>query len=802
MNISLRWLEEFLRRPLDPPDVTQRLTMLGAPVDAVEPVHPGLDDIVIGQVEEVRPHPNADRLRVCTVNAGGAERMNVVCGATNVAAGKKYPFAPVGGTVPHGKGGVPMRIERAELRGETSEGMLCSARELGLGQDHEGILELDTDAPPGTRFLDALPIADYRLVVDITPNRPDLLGHKGVARELGASYRVPFRLPPVPGASPADLPPERRAETSGMVGGVAIAIEDPESCPRFHAAVIRGARVGPSPEWLRRRLAAVGVRSINNVVDATNYVMLELNQPMHAYDVATLKGPALVVRRARHGERLVTLDGVERALDGDMIAITDRSGVIGLAGIMGGASTEVSSATRDVLLEGAYWNPSRIRRARRTLGMGTEASYRFERGIDRWGGGDAMRRCIELVLATAGGELAEAPLDLWPEPSHPPRIFLRPARVARLLGVELPTQAIERYLVSIGAAVLSKPEDGRMAVDVPGWRPDLTREIDLIEEIARLHGYDNFPSELRPFRPGTLPDAPGERALASVRRGMVELGLYEVSTLPMGPAQDDASVRLLNPLSSDHGYLRSRLLPGLVRLVEANWANQVADVRLFEIGTTFLAGAPGQRPVEQQRVAAVLTGRREPAHWSGSGEARFDLWDLKGRFEAAVALAIPAAAVQVEDDAWVARDASGGIVGRAGSLTADAPPWAAPLYGFELAVDPSPRPAVRFEPLPATPASERVLALLLPQGVTAAQVEAVLRRAGGGLLERIGVESDYRGPELPPGTRSVAFRLTFRAPDRTLRDSEVDQVEARVLAAVATELGIHRRDAGPHRPGE
>jgi phenylalanyl-tRNA synthetase beta chain len=802
MNVSLRWLEAFLRRPLDPRDVADRLAMLGAPVDAVEPLHTDLAELVVGLVEEVRPHPNADRLRVCLVNDGTAERHNVVCGAPNVTAGKRYPFARLGTTVPYGKGGAPMKIERAKLRGEVSEGMLCSARELGLGQEHDGILELDTDASPGTPLLEAVPLSDHRLVVDVTPNRPDLLCHKGVARELSAAYDAPFRLPSIPGAESLDVPSPRRATTTGSVGGIAITIEDPVSCPRFHAALIRGTRVGASPAWLRARLEAVGVRSINNVVDATNYVMLELNQPMHAYDAATLRGPALIVRRARTGERLVTLDDEERTLDAEMVAIADAGGVIGLAGLMGGASTEVSRETSDVLLEAAYWDPPRIRRTRRALGMSTEASYRFERTIDRWAGGDAMRRCIELILATGGGAPADAPLDLWPEPSHPPRIFLRPARVAQVLGVEVPWNAIERYLVAIGATVVSKPGDGRIAVDVPGWRPDLAREIDLIEEIARLHGYDTFPSDLRPFRMGTLPDAQEEIATAAVRRGMVEQGLYEVSRLPLGPADGEDSVRLLNPLSSEDAWLRRRLLPGLVRLVEHNWANRVEDVRLFEIGTAWAAGAAGERPSEGRRLAAVFTGRREPRHWTGTGEGRFDLWDLKGRFEAAVALAIPGGVVQVERNAWVARDAEGRIVGEAAPLTADAPPWAAPLYGFELVLDPSPRRPPQFTPLPATPASDRVLALLLPAGVTAGQVEEVLRGAGVALLERIEIESDYRGPELPAGVRSVAFRLVFRAPDRTLRDAEVDQAETRLLAALGDELGVRRRGADAAGGGE
>jgi phenylalanyl-tRNA synthetase beta chain len=794
VNVSRRWLEEFLRRPLEARDVARRLAMLGAPVDAIEPLGGGLDEILVAQVESVRPHPNADRLRLCVVNDGTPERRRVVCGAANVTPGKKYPFAGVGATVPHGKGGVPMRIERAKLRGEVSEGMLCSARELGLGQDHEGILELDTEAPPGTPLLEALPLDDDRLVVDVTPNRPDLLGHKGVARELAAAYGVPFRLPTIPGAEALDVPPPRRAEVAGKAGSIGIALEDLAGCRRFHAAVVRGVRVGPSPAWLARRLEAVGVRAINNVVDATNYVMLELNQPMHAYDASLLRGDRLIVRRARAGEALVTLDDQARTLDPEMTAIADAEGAIGVAGVMGGAGAEVRAETRDVLLEAAWWTPSAVRRTRRRLALPTEASYRFERGVDLWAGADAMRRCIELVLATAGGTLDGAPLDLWPEPSHPPRIFLRPARVAQVLGVELPWPELERCLVAIGAAVLSKPEDGRMAVDVPGWRPDLRGEIDLIEEIARIHGYDDFPIELRPARVGTLADAPVEGVTRDIRRRLAAEGLLETTSLPM--VADDApdAVRLLNPVSATERALRRELLPGLLRAAERNWAAHVRDVRLFEVGTVFRA-AEG-RPLEAPHAAGIVTGAREPRHWTGTGRDDYDRWDLKGLFEAAVALANPGASVQVEGDAWIAVAPGQRVVGRAAGLEADAPAWAAPVFGFEVEIDPSPRQPPRFRTLPSTPSSERDLALLLPATVTVEQVRRVLARAGGPLLEGVAVLDQYRGPGVAPGFRSVALRLTFRAPDRTLRDREVDGAEQRILTALEDELGVRRRDGG------
>lgn len=795
MNVSRRWLEDFLRRPLDAGDIAGRLGMLGAPVDAIEPLNAALSEIRVALVEAVIPHPNADRLRVCIVDDGTAERRRVVCGAPNVTAGKKYPFAPIGATLPGG-----LKIERRKLRGEVSEGMLCSARELGLGADQDGLLELETPAPPGTALLEALPIGDHRLVVDVTPNRPDLLGHKGVARELSAALGVPFRLPVIPGSTGADVPPPRRFGGSAELGGIRVTLEDLEGCFRFHGALVRGVAIGPSPVWLQRRLEAVGVRAINNVVDATNYVMLELNQPMHAYDAARLGGARLVVRRARRGESLVTLDEVSRTLDGEMTAIADDAGVIGVAGVMGGASTEVSSGTTDILLEAAYWEPRRIRRTRRALNLSTEASYRFERGIDLWAGADAMRRCIELVLATAGGTLVDAPVDLWPEPSHPPRIFLRPARVTQVLGVPIAWGEIERCLVAIGATVVSKPDDGRIAVDVPGWRPDLREEIDLIEEIARIHGYDAFPIELRPYRPGSLPDAPIEQATSRVRRGLVAQGLFEVATLPMVPDHGAESVRLLNPLSATDAYLRATLLPGLVRQVELNWSNHVREVRLFEIGTVFRGTAAG-RPAERRHLAGVVTGRRDPPHWTDAARPDYDRWDLKGLFEAAAALANPVASVQVEGDAWVAVAEDGRVLGRAMPLAADAPPWAAPVWGFEMQLDAAPRQPTRFHSLPSTPSSERDLALLLPAAVSAGQVRRTLERVGGDLLVGVAVLDEYRAAGLGDAARSVLFRLTFRAPDRTLRDAEVDEAERRLLASLERELGVRRRDAGQPKGG-
>jgi phenylalanyl-tRNA synthetase beta chain len=559
-------------------------------------------------------------------------------------------------------------------------------------------------------------------------------------------------------------------------------------------AVIRGVTVGPSPAWLIGRLASIGQRAINNVVDATNYILFELNQPLHAFDLAKLNGPAVVVRRAKPGEKIVTLDGVTRTLTPDMTAICDAKRPTIIAGVMGSADSEVSPATTDLVLECAYFQPTRIRRTRRALELSSESSYRFERGIDMLGMPDALRRAIELIVAVAGGELREPPLDLWPEPQQERTIFLRPERVAHLLGMPVEQAEIERWLTAVGFFVA--PKDGRLAVQVPGWRPDVTREVDLIEEVARLKGYDAFPDELRPYRPGTVPDAPEEQGRARVREGLVRLGLLEARTLPLGPPDGPDSVRILNPLSAEDAHLRGRLLPGLVRRVEHNWANRTRDIRLFELGTVFRQG--NGAPEEWTSVAVVITGARRPPHWSeGAKLPDMDIWDLKHHFELAVDLAAPWCTVEPATGGvvgWVAVQRGGEVVGQAGPLDADAPVWAAPLFGLELRLALTDRSPVVYRPLPAQPAVEQDVALVLPPGVTAARVAEVLRRAVGPLLEGLEVFDEYRGPGIPGGHRSVAWHCTFRDPARTLRETEVKEALARGLAALEDELGVRRRE--------
>lgn len=797
MDVSLRWLRS-LAPGIEgtPQEIADRLALLGFPVDEVVPLGAEIRGVVVARVEDVRPHPNADRLRVCTVNAGElGEALQVVCGAPNVEAGRLYPFAPVGAELP---GGIQLR--RAKIRGETSNGMLCSAKELGLGRDHAGILALHGDWAPGTPFVEAMGLDDWRLAVDVTPNRGDLFSHLGVARELAPGGEDGIRLAPFPGAPDARLPIDTVAR-DGEADGVTVSIEDPDGCGRFLAAVVRGVRVGPSPEWLAMRLRAVGLRPINNVVDATNHVMMELGQPLHAYDLATLRGGTIRARAAADGEAVRTLDGQDRALAAGDLVIADGARVIGVAGVMGGEETEVGDATVDLLIECAHFDARRVRKTRTRLGLSTDASQRFERGVDPEGGPDALRRVVSLILAVAGGRATGA-VDVCPRPYAPPVVPLRPEYVERILGVELAPREIADLLRPIGFGVNAGSSPVR--VTVPGFRTDVTREADLVEEIARRRGYDTFSEALLPYRPTAVPDDPRVAVERRLQQLLVRWGFLESRTLSFAPPSE-GSVAVLNPLSAEDAHLRTGLLHGLLRRVEHNLARGVRDVRLFTIGTVFRAAPDGGAPVEEVRVAAAFTGARMPLHWSGPSPA-WDAWDLRALLDE-LAAEYPSGAVRPGDagaaEAFLAPDPRFALVsagatvgggGRAADGAADLPAWAGDVWLLEATVPAAAadRRGVSYRPVPELPASERDLALLVPRGVAAGTLEAAIREAAGPLLEAVFPFDRYEGKGLPEGTHSLAWRLRFRAADRTLTDAEVDGAVARVLEALEAH-GVRRR---------
>ena len=826
MKVSYRWLRELAPGiGLSPEEAVERLALRGAPVEEVVDLSAGLGDVRIGQVLEAAPHPRADRLTLCRV-AGPAGEVAVVCGAPDVRAGAFYPFAPVGSTLPGG-----FKIGRRKIRGEPSEGMLCSEKELGLGTDHAGIMLLNGEFDAGAPFVEAMGLDDFRFDVEVTPNRGDLLSHVGVARELHPRGQAAVALPPFPvshardsgdpGAGAASF---ARGGSEAEAAGVAIKIEDAQLCPRYLGAVIRGVSVGPSPLWLANRLRAVGARPVNNVVDATNYAMLELGQPLHAFDLAELEGSTVVVGRARPGESMVTLDGESRALSPEMLTIRDAGRPVAVAGVMGGANSEVSAETTDVLLECALFEPRQVRAARRALGMSTDASYRFERGVDPEAMETAVHRAASLIVATAGGALDGKVIDACPSPWKPPVVELRPSRVRHVLGVGFEPKEIAGLLTPLGYAMAegdtgdgAAGDDRPLRFRVPGHRSwDTLREVDLIEEVARAHGYDAFPETLGPYRPGTVPDHPLFRLEDALRAALVADGISEAQTPALCP-EAAGDVTVLNPASDQESRLRRDLLSGLLRHVERNMARRTGDVRLFELGTAFAvpATAPGETtrtaaPQETTRAAVVLAGRRAPVHWSGEPE-RFGVHDAARALGLIAREACPAARV-VPADGEDARfvpgrwyqlvDEDEQVVGAGGEVRparVDLPPWAGAVVGTEvvLPAEPAPRPDVRARSLPDQPSSTRDVAMLVPCRTPVGTVLEAVRGAKAAVLEDAEVFDVYEGGDLQAGTRSVAFRLRFRASDRTLTDAEVDRVLRRVLRKVKEETGVEPRVVQP-----
>lgn len=784
---------------LSPEEVAETLALRGAPVESLTPLALGLEKLLVARVDSVGPHPDAHHLSVCTVDAGG-EPLQVVCGAPNVRPGRFYPFAPAGSRLPSGVG-----IHRALIRGVESNGMLCSEAELGVGTDGSGLMEMEGEFVPGQPLAGALGLNDWRLDVEITANRGDLLSHLGVARELAAAGDGDARLEPLPGASDVTLRP-LRAEDRVSAEGVSVEIRDPDLCLRYLGAVVRGVRVGPSPSWLASRIRAAGSRPINNVVDATNYVLLELGQPLHAFDLGKLGGSAIVVRRSREGELIRTLDGVDRRLTGDMLAICDATDPVAIAGVMGGLESEVSEATTDLLLECALFKPGSIRATRSALELSTDASYRFERGVDPEGMDLALRRAMEIILATGGGTPDRMVLDVCPQPWAGLVVPLRPSRLERLLGISLSQEEIGGLLAPLGFRVLGK-RDASLEIAVPGYRSyDVLREVDLLEEVARAYGYDRFPEVLGPFRPGSVPDHPLFQLEDQLRDLMVGEGFLEAQTMAFAP-EGRGDVQLSNPVSAQEAWLRAALLPGLLRRTEFNFARGRRDIRLFEIGTVFSERGEGEIPVEESHLSAVVTGSRAPLHWQGESP-QVDLWDAKGllrrlvsncRVEGATVIGgAPEGGDLVPEESFSVVDPEGRVMGYGGRVrpgVLDAPAWAGPVWGLEISLprEPEPAPVRQYEPPPAFPGVDRDLALLLSRDVQARQVEEVIRNVSGLLLVDLQIFDLYEGEGIPEGYRSLAFRLRFQSDRRTLTDEEVERSVASVMGRLREELGVEAR---------
>jgi phenylalanyl-tRNA synthetase beta chain len=808
MKVTLNWLKQYVDFTWTPDELTERLTMLGLEVEGVRKLAGEFEGIVVAEVITRDKHPNADKLSLCRVNDGKGERQ-IVCGAQNFTAGDKVPLILPGASLPLKPGEKePFTIKVGKIRGVESHGMLCSPRELGLADDAEGLLILRPEAPVGQPFAEYLGRSGSDVVYDleVTPNRPDLNSVIGIAREIAAFTGNPLRIPDAGITAPLSVVGADPAELVGQ--WVQVRVEQPELCPRYTARILRGVKVAPSPDWLRTALEKVGVRSINNVVDVTNYVMLETGQPLHAFDyhliAPTTQGkPAVVVRRARPGEKFITLDDQERSLSAEMLLIADEQKGIALAGIMGGQNTEIQNTTRDVLIESAHFKPANIRRTSKTLGLRSESSYRFERGADvsicDW----ASRRAAQLILQTAGGELLAGSVDVHPAPAEQRRIQLRPEKTNALLGIEIPeveqTQSLERLGLELVA-----PGTFR----IPTFRVDLKQEIDLIEEVCRLAGINRIPATPPRGAIGTNAFDVVYDQIAEARRILTGLGLNEAQgqtlisdSAARRSASPDSLVQLSNPLSSDMNVLRPSLLPGLLDSLRHNLSRKNGDVALFEIGRVFLQTGGVRR--EERRVAFAITGRRELPFWSGDDRGgKFGVYDVKGlvdEFLEQFGLRGLAYSKRSESSTLLLESASiqlGGklLIGELGQLL---PPVARqydlrdPVFLAELNLDQllSRRQAAKaFKPLPAFPSSERDIAMILPETVTHEAVLGVIKRARPENLESVQLFDIFRGANVPEGHKSMAYAFTYRNPERTLTDAEVNAAHQNVVTKLQSEL--------------
>ena len=850
MKISLEWIKEILPNlKANAKAVEKRLTAAGLEVEGVTLEADGLAGVISAEVRALAPHPDAERLRVATVFDGERELI-VVCGAANVAEGQKVAFAPVGTTLPNG-----LRIERRAVRGVESSGMICSEEELGLADASEGILVLKPRTRPGKPIAEVLGLEDVIFELSVTPNRPDALSHLGLARELAALHELSLPKPSV-----------RVREAKRPASALAKVEVKDKRCTHYLGRVITGVKVGPSPAWLKRRLRAVGQRSISNVVDATNLVLLELGHPLHAFDLERLEGHKVVVRAAAPGEALTTLDGVARTLSEEDLVIADAAKPVALAGVMGGESSEVQADTTQILLECAVFDPRSVRRTARRHGLHTEASHRFERGVDAGAVELAVDRCAQLIAELGGGQVQQGRLGTAKDVRRPV-VAIRPERASLVLGREVDKREVRSVLTALGLRPVkapparaptkggrkkAAPASGGLCFEVPSWRVDLVREEDLIEEVARVTGYDQIPALMPPSssavwtgRPGPGPASPGPGpadpskpearreqsdrsrvgpaspgpgpAEGILKRALVAEGFLETISLAFGSRAQaealrvdvDRAVSVENPLKEESQLMRFSMVPALLRALRLNQDQQpsVTDVRIFEVGRTFQWGdGPGPLPEEETRAALVMRGSRYPASWAVPKEL-LDAYDLKGVVEAALG------AFRVEGVEWVAAEVpwlhprsatrlehQGRTLGLLGELHPDV----MARHGLEgpavfLAdLDVAALAAVaggvaRFAPLPKLPPAQRDLSFFLDREVPAAKVLEAVRSAAPAHLERVELFDVYEGRGVPEGKKSLAIAMTFRAPDRTLTDPEVESVQGAIVEGLTSTLGAQIR---------
>jgi phenylalanyl-tRNA synthetase beta chain len=766
MKFTYNWLKQYVDVAWSPQQLAEKLTFAGIEVEDIVSFGGGvLQQVVVCQILSSEKHPNADKLSVCRVNDGTGERQ-IVCGAKNYKVGDKVPLALPGVTLPGN-----FTIKSAKLRGVESQGMMCAAEELGLPKGEDGLLVLPAETPIGIKLSEAMGGADTVYDIEVTPNRPDWLCVIGIAREVSALTGNPLKLPQI--SLTEDAEPTEKFTS--------VKLDAPDLCPRYTARLIRGVKIGPSPSWLKQILEKLGMRAINNVVDATNYVMMECGQPLHAFDYNLLREHRIVVRRAVNGEQFVAIDDSKHELSAEMLVIADSERAVALAGVMGGKNSEINAASTDVLLESAWFLPSNVRKTSKKLGLSSEASYRFERGADIDGVVWASNRATQLIYELAGGQVARGVLDALAKPIEKRRVKCRYAQVNRLLGIEVPPETVKKIFVGLGlqpVAALDRRvhSDDAVEVEVPTFRVDLEREADLIEEVCRILGTEKIPATMQPATAVVSEFDAKWDALASVRQVLTALGFHEAMNQTL---VSEGDLKLQNPLSTDQLALRPSLVPGLLANLRTNVSRHRYDVKLFEIGRVFAADGN-----ESLHLALAVTGRRNPHSWETAvREAKMDYFDLKGALEEmAVSLGAPGVA-----------DAE---VKQVSPVQAKKLDLRDAVFVAEMKLEPLLASSVekQYRELPKFPAVVRDVALVLDESVRHADVTAALRNSENKFLEQFALFDIFRGGSIPTGRKSMAYSLTFRATDRTLTDTEVNEAHEKIKRQLQRTLKCEVRE--------
>lgn len=804
MKVSFNWLKEYVDIDILPQELGDLLTMAGIEVEAVEPVGETVNGVAVGRVVGVGPHPETDQLSICRVDTG-KEEVQVICGAPNLEEGVLAPLALPGVRLPGG--GV---VEETRIKGESSHGILLAEDEMGLTDDHSGIMLLPPDSEVGAPVSSVLPVRDWILDVAITPNRGDCASVLGIAREVAAATGGALRRP------------SARIEPSGPDAEelTSVTIEDPEGCPRYAAGVIRDVDLGPSPFWMRYRLHMCGIRSINNIVDVTNFVMLEMGQPLHAFDYDRLKENRIVVRRAQKGEVFTTLDGQSHTLDENVLMICDGKRPVALAGIMGGLNSEIFKGTKHILLESAFFDPFTIRKGAKKLGLSTEASYRFERGVDIQGVPKALLRAASLISQLGGGEVAEGIVDAYPRKYRSPVVDFRVNKANRLLGTTLSKESMRSALESIEVLVEDTGGD-LLRVEPPSFRPDLTREVDFVEEVARIAGFDHIPVSAPLVRSGEERESPEIPLGDQVKEIMMGLGFTEVITYSfISPDSVDALgaeresplksfVELMNPLSREQSVMRTSLVPGLLAAVRNNRLYGEKALKFFEWGKVFIGKDRDQLPLERRFLSGVMTGPLREESWYDK-ERQVDFYDIKGAVEALLkALGYTGYRLEkrsvsrvYDPEVYALINYYGAALGEVGLVASQVREAydleKDPVYLFELDIDVliSHSPAVkRFQPFPRYPAVYRDISMVFVRSVEFGRIKDVIEKVGEGLVESVQVFDLYEGKGIDPSRKALGIRVCYRSKEGTLHGAAVNQLHERVMEKLGEETGGRLREA-------